>query len=80
MSWFFNSSDLPSYGSNSRKGYTLRLLSMCQENERGRALEVFPTGSGQVTYFGGRKGLHGGLRTKMHVSKHVWKTFLEELA
>ena len=53
---------------------------MCQEKERGRALEVFPTGSGQVTYFGGRKGLPGGLRTKMHVSKHVWKTFPEELA
>ena len=27
--WSLNSSDLPSYGSNSRKRYTIRLLSLC---------------------------------------------------
>ena len=39
-----NSSDLPSYGSNSRKRYTLRLLSMCLED--GEVLEVVLPGRG----------------------------------
>ena len=43
-------SDLPSYGSNSKKRCTLRLLSMCLEE--GGVLEIVLPGSGQTTYLG----------------------------
>ena len=45
-----NSSDLPSYGSESRIKYTLRLFLMYPE--KGRVLEVTLSGRRQMTYIG----------------------------
>ena len=57
--WLLNSFDIPSYGSESRKKYTLRILSMCLREEGG--LEIALPDRAQMTYLG-RKRLYGRLR------------------
>ena len=41
--WLLNFSDLPGYGSNSRKRYTLRLLSMCLRRSNHRIEDKVPS-------------------------------------
>ena len=59
IAWQFNSCDYPSYGIESRKTYTPRLLLMCLED--GRVLMLFCQGGGANDLSGRRKGLPLGL-------------------
>ena len=59
MPSLLNSSDFLSYGSNSQKRYTLRLLLMCLEEER--VLQFFLSGRGANDLPWRRKCLPGGL-------------------
>ena len=56
---------MPSYGSNSRKIYKLRLWSMGLE--KGRVLKVVPPRSGQMAYF--REGFVWGQEVRGNNTK-----------